>query len=461
MSRASRTIGLTSAATDLLLLVAAYVVAYQIRDRLGFFSPMYTWDRYLLLPLLAIPVWIVAGATDGLYSGRRRSFARDVRSIVWAALLTGLVLASTAFLLKQQMQSRPLVVLYMAVMVTQAIAARVLVRVLALGQPDETHRVLVVGSGEQADDICATLRRQPATELVGIMTEDLAAPAPRDVRVLGILSDCETVLRREVVDEVIFVVPRTRLGEVEHAFAVAEDLGLETKLCLTFLPHRISRVDFEELEGTPVLSFSTAPGHPVKLAVKRAFDLVVSGVAIVLCAPVFIGIALAIKLDSRGPVFFGQIRSGLNGRTFRLLKFRSMVVDAEKRLAELKHKNEMSGPVFKIREDPRITRIGRLLRKTSMDELPQFFNVFAGHMSIVGPRPPLPSEVMQYQRWQRRRLSVRPGITCTWQVSGRNEIDFDTWMKLDLAYIDQWSLWLDLKIFFRTIPVVLLGRGAR
>jgi exopolysaccharide biosynthesis polyprenyl glycosylphosphotransferase len=461
LSRASRTIGLTSALTDLLLLVAAYFVAYQIRDRLGFFMPVYAWDRYLLLPLLGIPTWLVAGATDGLYTGRRRSLARDVRGLVWAALVTGLMLASFAFLFKQQVQSRPLVVLYMGVALSQALAARLLVRLLALGQPDEVHHVVVVGSGEQADDICETLRRQRGVELVGVMPEDLTAPAPRGVRVLGALSDAETVLRREVVDEVIFVVPRTRLGEVEHAFAVAEDLGLETKLCLTFLPHRISRVDFEELDGTPVLSFSTAPGHPVKLAVKRAFDMVVSGFAIVICAPLFLLLAAAIKLDSPGPVFFGQIRSGLNGRTFRLLKFRSMVPDAEKRLAELRSQNEMSGPVFKITRDPRITRVGRILRKTSMDELPQFFNVFLGHMSIVGPRPPLPSEVVQYQRWQRRRLSVRPGITCIWQVSGRNEIDFDTWMKLDLAYIDQWSLWLDLKIFFRTIPVVLLGRGAR
>ncbi len=461
MNRASRTIGLTSAVTDLLLLVAGYFVAYQIRDRLGFFAPMYTWDRYLLLPLLAIPSWMLAGAADGLYGGRRRSLARDARSLAWAALLTGLVLASSAFLFKQEMQSRPLVVIYMAVTLTQAIAARVLVRLLALGQPDEIRHVLVVGSGEQAEDICATLRRQPGVDLVGIITEDLNATAPRDVRSLGVLAECETILRREVVDEVIFVVPRTRLGEVEHAFAVAEDLGLETKLCLTFLPHRISRIDFDELEGTPVLSFSSAPGHPVKLAVKRAFDMVVSGMAILVCAPLFVLLAAAIKLDSPGPVFFGQIRSGLNGRTFRLLKFRSMVTDAEQRLAELRAQNEMSGPVFKIRRDPRITRIGRLLRKTSMDELPQFLNVFRGDMSIVGPRPPLPSEVMQYQRWQRRRLSVRPGITCTWQVSGRNEIDFETWMKLDLAYIDQWSLWLDLKIFFRTIPVVLLGRGAR
>ena len=179
-----------------------------------------------------------------------------------------------------------------------------------------------------------------------------------------------------------------------------------------------------------------------------------------LAAPVMIGTAIAIKLTSKGPVFFRQVRAGRHGRKFTMLKFRSMVVDAEALRAKLAHLNEMTGPVFKIKKDPRITSIGRIIRATSVDELPQLINVLIGDMSLVGPRPPLPSEVGQYEPWQRRRLSVKPGLTGLWQVSGRNQVDFEQWMALDLEYIDNWSLWLDLKIIFRTVPAVLRGSGA-
>jgi exopolysaccharide biosynthesis polyprenyl glycosylphosphotransferase len=177
-------------------------------------------------------------------------------------------------------------------------------------------------------------------------------------------------------------------------------------------------------------------------------------------APLLIAIAIAIKLTSRGSILYRQRRIGLHGREFMLLKFRSMYVDADEKQKELQHLNEMTGPVFKIQKDPRVTKIGRIIRKTSLDELPQLLNVVRGEMSLVGPRPPVPQEVDQYMRWQRRRLSMKPGITCIWQVNGRNKIGFEEWMKLDLQYIDNWSLGLDFKILFKTIPVVLFGYGA-
>jgi exopolysaccharide biosynthesis polyprenyl glycosylphosphotransferase len=185
-----------------------------------------------------------------------------------------------------------------------------------------------------------------------------------------------------------------------------------------------------------------------------------SGAILLLLAPLLAAVAVAIWLESPGPVLFRQRRVGLNGREFWLYKFRSMHRDAEARLQDLIARNEASGPVFKMRNDPRVTRVGRFIRKTSLDEFPQFWNVLRGEMSIVGPRPPLPEEVRQYKRWQRRRLSVRPGITCEWQVSGRSNVDFDRWIALDLQYIDNWSLWNDLRICARTIPAVLLARGA-
>jgi exopolysaccharide biosynthesis polyprenyl glycosylphosphotransferase len=461
MSRAARTVGLTAAITDLFLLVAAYFGAYEVRYHLRWLPGLYNWDRYLLLLLVAIPVFLILATLGGAYRGRRRSLGQDLAAIFWAAAGTGVFLAALVFLFKQQHQSRPLIVLYMGMAFLQAAAVRVLVRILALGNPEETTRVIVVGSGEAAERICEAVRRTAGRMLVGLIPEEPGATAPRGVRILGTLDRLEALLRGEVVDEVIFAVGRTAEARFEHAFQITEDLGLDAKLCLSFVPHRIGQVDLEDVGGSPVLSFASAPTHPVKLATKRAFDLAVSALALLVCAPLFAVVAIAIKATDGGPIFFRQTRSGLNGREFHLLKFRSMVVDAEARLRELRDKNEMSGPVFKIADDPRVTRIGRFIRKTSIDELPQFWNVLVGDMSVVGPRPPLPAEVAQYERWQRRRLSVKPGITCIWQISGRNEIDFDSWMRLDLAYIDSWSLWLDLKIFLKTIPAVLLGKGAR
>jgi exopolysaccharide biosynthesis polyprenyl glycosylphosphotransferase len=194
--------------------------------------------------------------------------------------------------------------------------------------------------------------------------------------------------------------------------------------------------------------------------IKRLFDIVAGSIALTLLAPLFLVVAILVKGTSRGPVFFRQNRVGRHGRPFQMLKFRSMVVNAEQLQAKLQQQNEQTGPVFKMRSDPRITRVGRFIRRYSIDELPQFWNVVRGDMSIVGPRPPLPSEVVQYDAWQRRRLSMRPGLTCLWQTQGRNRIGFEQWMYLDLQYVDQWSVLSDLQLVARTIPAVISGDGA-
>ena len=208
------------------------------------------------------------------------------------------------------------------------------------------------------------------------------------------------------------------------------------------------------------MDLAPPPSYVAGMMTKRAFDICISAGALLVLSPVLLTVAAAVKLTSEGPVFFAQERVGKNGRTFRMLKFRSMVVNAEELRAKLEAQNEMDGPVFKIKRDPRITSVGHFIRKTSLDEFPQFINVLRGEMSVVGPRPPLPSEVAQYERWQRKRLSVKPGITCIWQISGRNDVTFEQWVKMDIDYIERWSVWLDLKIFFKTIPAVLLRRGA-
>ncbi len=220
-------------------------------------------------------------------------------------------------------------------------------------------------------------------------------------------------------------------------------------------------MELHQFEGFPLLSFSTTPTNEALLLIRRILDVALAAFLLVVTFPVSLITALLIKLTSPGPVLFKQERCGLNGRLFVMYKFRSMVGNAEQLRFELDALNEMDGPVFKSSRDPRITLIGKIIRRFSIDEVPQLYNVLRGDMSLVGPRPPLPQEVARYERWQRRRLSMKPGITCLWQISGRNEVSFDDWMKLDLTYIDNWSLLLDLKILLKTVPVVLLGRGAK
>ena len=263
-----------------------------------------------------------------------------------------------------------------------------------------------------------------------------------------------------MVDEVIFVLSRRQLEEFEESFLVCSELGIRARVALYF-PHMKARVVLEDLEGIPLLTFTNTPGAPFPMFVKRLQDIGASTVGIALFAPLAPLIALAIKMSSRGPVLFSQQRCGLNGRRFTLHKFRTMYEGSDQRMDEVAHLNEVEGPAFKVRNDPRITPVGKVLRRLSLDEVPQLINVLKGSMSLVGPRPPLPEEVAHYERWQRRRLSMKPGLTGLWQVSGRSDLDdFNHWIELDLAYIDKWSLWRDLKILMLTVPAVLSTRGA-
>jgi exopolysaccharide biosynthesis polyprenyl glycosylphosphotransferase len=283
-------------------------------------------------------------------------------------------------------------------------------------------------------------------------------------RVYGSVPELRTLLERfefpEIVDEIVFAVTRKKLDEMKQLFILCEELGIRARVAMNFFQNRVARIEIEELEGIPFLTFTTTPSNESQLAFKRLLDIAVSLLILGLSLPVILVAALAIKLSSPGSVLFKQERIGLNGRIFTLYKFRTMIENADQRRSEVSHLNEMSGPVFKVKSDPRVTTVGRILRKFSLDELPQLWNVLKGDMSLVGPRPPVPEEVRSYHRWHRRRLSMKPGLTCLWQISGRNNIDFDRWMKLDLQYIDNWSPSLDLKILLRTIPAVLSGRGA-
>jgi exopolysaccharide biosynthesis polyprenyl glycosylphosphotransferase len=280
-------------------------------------------------------------------------------------------------------------------------------------------------------------------------------------QILGTVDQIESILQKNVVDEVIIAVPRTLLQDTQVIADACEEEGVTLRFMADVFDLRVSRMALTQLDEIPLLSFEPVAQNESKLVVKRIFDLVVTLCAMPLIAPVMLAVAIAIKLDSPGPVFFTQQRVGFRKRLFKMYKFRSMYADAEKRMAEIEHLNEAEGPIFKMANDPRVTRVGRFIRKTSLDELPQLFNVLRGHMSLVGPRPMSQRDVSLFDRSiQRKRFSVRPGLTCLWQVSGRSNLPFEKWLELDLMYIESWSLSLDFKVLLKTIPTVLMRNGA-
>ncbi|HTO71963.1 MAG TPA: sugar transferase [Myxococcota bacterium] len=327
--------------------------------------------------------------------------------------------------------------------------------------------MVVLGSGERARRIAAAVVREgrPRVRVCGFLDDD---PSDADLRVLGErylgrLDQLSQIASTHAVDWVIYGLPRRFLAHdsTANAIGLCETLGIDLTIPVDLFDTRAAYVVRRDVAGLPAISFSVHGRHARwQVATKRALDVVGALAVLLVTLPVWLAIALAIKLDSPGPIFFIQPRCGRYGRVFPFLKFRTMVTDAEARKAALHKQNEKSGPVFKMLRDPRVTRVGRILRKYSLDELPQLLNVVAGHMSLVGPRPPVPAEVEKYELDHRGRLSMRPGITCLWQVSGRNEIEFEDWVKLDIEYVERWSLLLDLQILLATFPAVISGRGA-
>ncbi|MGE5047088.1 MAG: sugar transferase [Deltaproteobacteria bacterium] len=350
--------------------------------------------------------------------------------------------------------------------------ARWFFRKLASGEPP-LDDVLIVGIGPIGRLTASDLRQRRRHNVIGhlkfasengretALLERSYATDGAICRIRGDVSQLEQVLRTVAVDEV-YVAGKVRTNgeEMQEAIRVCERFGIP--FAVPAYAFRLDRAQAVEANAVQdgYLHYETHNPMVQQQAMKRLFDIVASAVALWLLLPLFVVVVALIKLTSRGPVFFRQTRVGLHGRTFNMLKFRSMVVNAESLKASLAALNEQAGPVFKMRRDPRVTPIGRFIRKYSIDELPQLINVLRGDMSVVGPRPPVPDELLKYEAWQRRRLSVRPGLTCIWQVSGRNQISFEDWMLLDMQYIDHWSLARDFQLIFRTIPVVITGRGA-
>jgi exopolysaccharide biosynthesis polyprenyl glycosylphosphotransferase len=279
---------------------------------------------------------------------------------------------------------------------------------------------------------------------------------------LGKFEELERIINTEVVDEVVIALPiKSQYAQIKTAIAQLEEQGIVVHLLSDFFPHHLARIQPQDFQGLPLLSLQSAPAFCWRTEVKRLIDILISATFLLISTPLFALIAVLIKLDSKGPVFFIQERMGYNKRRFYMIKFRTMVTDAEARLKEIEHLNEKEGPIFKISHDPRITRVGKFLRKFSLDELPQLINVLLGDMSLVGPRPLSIRDALNVEEsWQKRRFSVKPGMTCLWQISGRSNLSFEEWVELDLEYIDTWSLQLDWWILMRTVPAVISARGA-
>ena len=326
------------------------------------------------------------------------------------------------------------------------------------------HFIMIVGLAERARKLGEELERsaQYGIRLLGFLSvrpTDVAEVQLASVYKVYPIQDLRQILRRQVIDEIVFAVGSERLAELEEFFLLCDEEGVRTRVAVDFFPHVNSKVHLEQLGSTPLLTFSAAPHDEIRLLVKRITDIVLASVGILALLPFMVVIALLVRLTSRGPAIFRQERCGLNGRKFTFYKFRSMCHNAEELKAGVQHLSQRD-TAFKIPNDPRLTPIGRYLRKFSIDEWPQLWNILRGDMSLVGPRPAVPDEVEQYQQWQRRRLRMRPGLTCLWALAGRDNIDFETWMRMDMQYIDNWSLGLDWKILLLTIPRVLTGHGA-
>lgn len=454
---------------DGLALVVSFVVAHRFRVLLD--QPLGRvagrLEHYLWLLGLILPVWVGLLGALGAYGVRWIT-----RSRAWLVLRVSAIgfvlLTASLFLVKESEVNRSVLALFAAVSGVGLWGERELVRawLRRARHGDRWARVaLVVGTDDRAKRVIFALRQYPEAGWVvrGCVSLDAGrlGLTVEGAPVIASLADLPEVLQGdEVVDEVFFAVAPERLDQIADALETCESLGVDARVLVDLYRPVQAHPFVEELFALPFFGFSPTLTHQGVLAAKRLVDIVGAVILLIAGFPLFLVIALAIKLTSRGPVIFRQERAGFHGRRFRMYKFRTMVRGAERMRDQVGHLNDMTGPVFKAADDPRLTRLGRGLRKLSLDELPQLLNVLKGEMSLVGPRPLPVYEASRIKGAQRRRLAVRPGMTGLWQVSGRNAVDFDAWMQMDLFYVDHWSLGLDLKILLRTIPVVLRGEGA-
>jgi exopolysaccharide biosynthesis polyprenyl glycosylphosphotransferase len=459
--------------SDVVLTVCAFELAYDFRRWLPLSNEFYFLPEVKdLLLCFSVLTWVAAGYWLDVYSRpdatRIRAILRDSARQVACGALGLFVFIVFGLRLRYQI-SRPFLAAFIFAswffLAGFRIAARNLIPALSREFGLKRY-ILVVGLGTRAERLARTLEEyyEDGIRVLGFLAPPDVFPVPasihleREYPVLP-LANLRAMMAQHVIDEIHFAVESDALPSLEEVFLWCDEEGVCSRVAVDFFPHVNSDLALERIGDTPLLTFTAAPDDEVLLLAKRTIDISLALFSIFLLSPLFIIAAALIRLTSPGPVIFRQTRCGLNGRAFTLYKFRSMVADAERRLHEVAHLNPKE-IVTKIPNDPRLTPVGKWLRRFSIDEIPQLVNVLRGDMSLVGPRPAIPSEVAQYKLWQRRRLRMRPGLTCLWAVRGRDNVDFDSWMRLDLQYIDNWSLGLDARIILMTIPQVLSGRAS-
>jgi exopolysaccharide biosynthesis polyprenyl glycosylphosphotransferase len=456
---------------DVAMINLAMALAYLLRYRLQWFldvvfdAPYQAYVPFNVLFSVAVPV--VLWATGAYSNWRGRVWLEHVFQIINAVGITLIIALAWSFVVRPLVYSRLLLAegaIFMMVLISADRAVTLAVQARLRKRGVGIRRIIIVGAGEVGRRVMRTVVARPdlGYDIVGYVDDNPDKGEGKIGRFcgLGAIDMLSQVIDENEVDEVIITLPwnyHRRILSVLRACARREVMA---RLVPDLFQMSLSRVEVGDLGGVPLIEIKEIAFSRAELAVKRAVDLLGAIVGLLVGWPLFLLIALAIKLDSKGPVFFRQIRVGEHHRLFDIYKFRTMRVGAERELADLQEQNEADGVIFKIREDPRVTRVGRFLRRTSLDELPQFINVLRGEMSLVGPRPPIPAEVEQYQPWHEKRLTVPPGITGLWQVSGRSELTFDEMVLLDLYYIEHWSPWLDFAILVRTLPKVIARDGA-
>jgi len=426
------------------------------------------WGRQPVSPWLIAGgyavIWVAALWLHGLYILRARwSLRSEASGVLHASLILAVATFSVLFVFRVPEVSRVFLVFLFAGQTMATLASRLLLRRLLawLRSHGRIRRyMVVVGVGPAAEAFADRVEHHAdlGITVIGHLAWIKEIEEPKRP-VLGSIDDIERILHSRVVDEVAIALPGEAVHMIEPITRLCEEEGRIVRIPLEVIGLTLPGGRVEDFDGLPLLSLLYGPDRVLSLAAKRSVDVVISALALLALSPVLAGIAMLIRRLDGPSVLFEQQRVGLHGRPFRMMKFRTMLPDAEARQAALESLNEIRGPAFKLTNDPRLTRTGRFLRRTSLDELPQLWNVLRGEMSLVGPRPPLPAEVAGYDIWHRRRLSMKPGITGLWQVGARHDPDFDRWVQFDLDYIDRWSLLLDLKIMVRTIPALVAQTG--
>ena len=459
---------------DVSLVVSAFVAAYFLKKYVIPGGLVIQPNYYLVLLMSLIATYLSFNFFNIYSSFANKKYTEILADLIKAVSTSMLIIIALLFIFKIQGISRLLLGIFYITLIFLLATSKGLIFIINRKYENNIHNIkniLIIGSHQRAKQIIDLITfAKTNINVIGCIEVDSATigmEVINGIRVIGTMENLKNIVLTGVVDEVIFAMSLSKIPHVDKYMLLIEEIGIHVRIIPDWQIHallykpKFSKIIFDNFLGTPTMIVSPTSSMHRELFIKNLMDYTTSIISFILLLPVFFVIGIVIKISSKGPIFLKQERLGLNGRKFYLYKFRTMIPEAEKLLEKLKHLNEADGPAFKIDRDPRIIPfIGKILRKTSLDELPQLLNIIKGEMSLVGPRPPIPSEVEQYDVWQRRRLSMKPGLTCIWQIApNRNDIGFNRWMEMDLQYIDTWSLKLDFSILFKTAKVVFAGHG--